>query len=368
MDPATTAVGSAEARTFDALERGFRRARSRPGIEVRRLSFALGGRSATLEVAGDALFDRITPALAHLAREEPAGQAPGFTAALWDADATGIREVPPAPGADPTVRAEVSVSPDGRWVVQRRSHAVVGHDRARGAIVGWFRDVERLPLYDRGRPLHPQILLANQDRGAPPLHAALVARRGRGALLVGEGGSGKTTASLACFLAGFDFLGDDYISLLRDHRGGYVGHGVYSSTHVDPVHLERFPALHARAVFPSWEGEDKAVVFLSDVAGREAGCGRLERESPIDGLVLPTVRTGPTRVVSATPGEAGLRLVQGAIALAPHAGAGGMAALLELAASVPAFRLDLGQDIAEIPRAIAAVLEGIPMQQVSRSP
>jgi hypothetical protein len=91
-----------------------------------------------------------------------------------------------------------------------------------------------------------------------------------------------------------------------------------------------------------------------------AGCGRLDRESPIDALFLPAVRTGPTRVVPATPGEAGLRLVQGAIALAPHAGAGGMAALLELAASVPAFRLDMGQDLAEIPRAIAAVLEGLP--------
>jgi hypothetical protein len=359
VDPATTAVGSAEARAFEALERGFRRARSRPGIEVRRLSFTLAGRAATLEVAGQALFDRIAPALVHLVREERAGRAAGFSATLWDADATGVREVPPAPGEDPTARADISVSADGRWVVQRRTHAVVGHDRARGAVVGWFRDVERLPLYDRGRPLHPQILLANQDRGAPPLHAALVARRGRGALLVGEGGSGKTTASLACFLAGFDFLGDDYVSLLPDGRGRYVGHGVYSSTHVDPLHLERFPELHASAVFPSWEGEDKAVVFLADVVGRATGCGRLARESPIDALFLPTVRSGPTRVVPATPGEAGLRLVQGAIALAPHAGAGGMPALLELAASVPAFRLDLGPDLAEIPRAIAAVLEGL---------
>jgi hypothetical protein len=360
VEPATTAAGSAEARAFDALERGFRRARSHPGIEVRRLSFTLAGRPATLEVAGGTLFERIAPALSHLAREEPAGSTSGFTAALWDADAAGIREVPPAPGEDPIARADVSASADGRWVVQRRSHAVVGHDRARGAVVGWFRDVERLPLYDRGRPLHPQILLANQDRGAPPLHAALVARRGRGALLVGEGGSGKTTASLACLLAGFDFLGDDYVSLLRDERGGYAGHGVYSSTHVDPLHLQRFPELYARAVFPSWEGEDKAVVFLADVVGQVAGCGRLARERPIDALFLPTVGSGPTRVEPATPGEAGLRLVQGAIALAPHAGAVGVTELLELAGSVPAFRLELGSDLAEIPRAIAAALEGLP--------
>jgi hypothetical protein len=34
--------------------------------------------------------------------------------------------------------------------------------------------------------------------------------------------------------------------------------------------------------------------------------------------------------------------------------------LLELAGSVPAFRLELGSDLAEIPRAIAAALEGLP--------
>lgn len=360
MEATPTAPGFAEARAFDALARDFARARAVPGVEVHRLSFPLAGRPATVEIAGAALFDRLAPALSHLATEDPGqGGARGFTASLWDADATGVPGVAPAPGDDPTAPALVAVSPDGRWVVQRRTHAVVGHDRARGAVTGWFSGVARLPLYDRGRPLHPQILLANQDRGAPPLHAALVARDGRGALLVGAGGSGKTTASLACLLAGFDFLGDDYISLLRDDRGRFVGHGVYSSTHVDPVHLRRFPALHARAIPPSWAGEDKAVVFLRDVVDRVAGCGRLARERAIDALFLPSVAGGATRVAPATAAEAGLRLVQGGLALAPHAGASGMAELFELAAAVPAFRLDLGSDLAAIPRAIGAALDAL---------
>ena len=361
MESTSSAVGSTEARAFDALARGLERARSGAGAAVRRLPIVLAGRPAAIEVVGEALFDRIAPALSHLAPAgAPADGAPDFTAALWDADATGIREVPPAPGESPTAPALISVSADGRWVVQRRTHAVVGHDRARGAVVGWFAGVPRLPLYDRGRPLHPQILLANQDRGAPPLHAALVARGGRGALLVGAGGSGKTTASLACLLAGFDFLGDDYVSLMRDGRGRFVGHGVYSSTHVDPTHLRRFPELHARAVLPSWPGEDKAVVFLRDVVEQVAGCGRLLRESPIDALFLPSVRGDATRVVPATPAEAGRRLVQGGLALAAHAGAGGMAELFELAAGVPPFRLDLGTDLSAIPVAIDAVLAGLP--------
>ena len=325
---------------------------------MRRLSFALAGRPATIEVAGDRLYERLVPALAHLEGTAGPGAA-RFVARLWDADATGVRPLYAAPKADPTGPAELSASDDGRWVVQRRAHAVLAHDRARGEVAGWFSGVDRLPLYDRGRPLHPQILLANQDAGAPPLHAALVARDGRGALLVGAGGSGKSTAALACFLAGFEFLGDDYVSLLRD-EGGFVGHGVYSSTFVDPEHLRRFPELHARAVSPSWPGEDKSVVFLLETSRALPGAGRLARVSPIDAMFLPTVGPGPTRVAPATPAEAGLRLVQGGLALAPHAGSAGLPRLFDLAAAVPTFRLTLGPELAEIPRAIAAALSARP--------
>lgn len=342
---------------FGDLEKAFRRADGRAELDHRSLRLALGGGSVAVEVVGAKLFDRLTPALAHLAVEEGAadGRAPDLSVSLWDADESGIPGPPPAPGCDPTTRAIVSASTDGRFVLQRRTHAVVGQDRARRVVAGWFRDVDRLPLYDRGRPLHPQLLLWNQDRGAPPLHAGLVARAGRGALFVGEGGSGKTTATLACLLQGFDFLGDDYISLLTDDRGAFVGHGVYGSTHVDPDHLARFPELHARAVHPLWENEDKAVVFLTDVLPE-----RLARESPIDALFLPTVRAGRTSVRPASPAQALLRLIQGSLALAPHAGSGGVEPLFELAAAVPAFWIDLGADLTEIPAAVAHTLDALP--------
>jgi hypothetical protein len=354
MDPApTTAVGSAEARMFVELEDAFHRARGRAGLGPGRLWLALGGGSVAVEVVGERLFDRITPALAHLATEESTG-TPDLSVSLWDADESGIPGPPSAPGRDPTARALISASRDGRFVLQRRTHAVVGQDRVRRAVVGSFRDVDRLPLYDRGRPLHPQLLLWNQDRGAPPLHAGLVARAGRGALFVGEGGSGKTTSTLACLLHGFDFLGDDYVSLLKEGRA-FAGHGVYGSTHVDPGHLARFPELHARALHPLWANEDKAVVFLADVHPE-----RLVRESSIDALFLPTVKLGRTSVHPATPAEALLRLVQGALALAPHAGSGGMEPLFELASSVPAFWLDLGADLDEIPTTVAHTLDALP--------
>ena len=62
------AVGSAETGAFADLESRFRLARERLAGS-RRLRLALGGGTAAIEVAGDRLFDRITPALQHLAIE-----------------------------------------------------------------------------------------------------------------------------------------------------------------------------------------------------------------------------------------------------------------------------------------------------------
>ncbi len=87
---------------------------------------------------------------------------------------------------------------------------------------------------------------------------------------------------------------------------------------------------------------------------------RLARRSTIDALFLPTVRAGRTTVRPASPAEALLRLVQGAFALAAHAGSRDMRPLFDLASAAPAFWIDLGGDVSEIPAAVTRTLEDLP--------
>ncbi len=55
-----------------------------------------------------------------------------------------------------------------------------------------------------------------------PLHAACVALEGRGVLLLGESGAGKSCLAYACACRGWTYLADDASSLVRGHAGRMV--------------------------------------------------------------------------------------------------------------------------------------------------
>jgi hypothetical protein len=58
--------------------------------------------------------------------------------------------------------------------------------------------------------------LASRVLGLVPLHAACIGRGGRGLLLMGDSGAGKTTAALHCLLRGLDFLSEDSVFVAAD--------------------------------------------------------------------------------------------------------------------------------------------------------
>jgi SynChlorMet cassette protein ScmC len=81
------------------------------------------------------------------------------------------------------------------------------------------RSIELLMMW---QALHPVFDAVMKDRGMP-LHAALVAHEGRGVLLAGTGGSGKTTC--CCRLPSrWQVLGDDETLLVRTSEGRYIAH------------------------------------------------------------------------------------------------------------------------------------------------
>jgi hypothetical protein len=89
-------------------------------------------------------------------------------------------------------------------------------DALRGAdrcALSWIDDVAHEPPYLRFRPLAEIFSAWFPTQGMVLLHAAAVGDDDGAVLLVGNGGSGKSTTAVSCSRAGLGFLADDFCIL-----------------------------------------------------------------------------------------------------------------------------------------------------------
>jgi hypothetical protein len=111
--------------------------------------------------------------------------------------------------------------------------------------------------------------LAARAQHLVPLHAACVSRHGRGVLLMGESGAGKTTASLHCLLQGLEFVSEDSVFVTPD---GLLATGVANFLHVrcDSVHslpfavassIRRSPVIRRRSGVEKFEIDLRRTAF-----------------------------------------------------------------------------------------------------------
>lgn len=110
----------------------------------------------------------------------------------------------------------------------------------RSALVVVSRDLLRFPYIARYELIEFAVFtLAARVQGLMPLHAACVGREGRGLLLVGDSGAGKSTAALHCMLRGLEFLSEDSVFVAPD---SLLATGVANFVHVRCDSLQSVPA------------------------------------------------------------------------------------------------------------------------------
>jgi hypothetical protein len=273
---------------------------------------------------------------------------------LWDERETGV---PRDPAHDPIQldgRFPYQVSPDDGLVGHRLPQLLTWLDRREGRAVGSVGDASLLTGYARARPVETPLLFWLRDRGVPLVHAGLVSRDEEGVLLLGRSGAGKSTAALACVGAGFDFLGDDKTALLRDADGAYVGWSLTSAAQLEPHQLDRFPTLAPHAV-PDPDPEGKAVVLLSRL-----GSANLRARVRLRALaVLRITRDAPPPPAPAPPRDALVAAGLSTVLQLPIDRTRSLGVLADLVARVPAYWLDLGPDLEDIPRRVTRILADV---------
>jgi hypothetical protein len=338
---------------FEATLNAFQRVRRRS--KVGSFDFRIGGHPVHLCVTGSRLAEHLIRPFVHL--QAPPQEGVSLTIELWDGADAGIPAPPPAQVdvAEKTWRIgdfRVSSYGQGRFIEYERSDSLTWLDRQAGRIIGWRRGAEPLPMDERSKPLSLILAIWCYDQGIHIVHAGLVARNGRGVLIGGEGGSGKTTTSLACLLAGYSYLGDDFAGLAEQADGSFLGHSLYGSARVERAHFDRFPELGPFAVGGVPPGE-KELVLLP-----KAFSGRMENAATIEAVMLPRrTEHSQSTLREASKVEALLRLAPTSVKMPMGTGAAGFERLGRLVRRVPCYWLDMGREVAGIPAAVDEALE-----------
>lgn len=167
------------------------------------------------------------------------------------------------------------------------------------ALVVVSEDMLRFPYHIRYELIEFAVFtLAARTQGLVPLHAACVGIAGRGVLLMGDTGAGKSTVSLQCLLQGFDFLSEDSVFVQADTLRAT---GVANFLHVDSDSL--------RWVAPA---RIAAAIRRSPVIRRRSGARKFEldlRRMPFK-LAAAPLQISAVVILSARRAPAGAELLR----------------------------------------------------------
>lgn len=276
--------------------------------------------------------------------------------------------------AHATLQVETAGDPvgEGPW----RDFEVGSHHYANGALAVVLRRPASVETFLPGAmprlrvAASPEALASGDLRSQPAnqaiaawigsptvqlVHAGAVALDGRGVLLVGVGGRGKSTTALACARAGFSFLGDDLCIVevgSPDPSAPPRLHGIYATAKLNRDSRTRLEAGDWLTLGVTRQGKDavslpsgirfdRVVPLVAVVAVRPGGApgGTARRVSRGEAIRLLAATGGPSVVASGEPGM-WLRAAAG------------------IARDVPTYELGLTWDLDRVAGAVRGIAEG----------
>lgn len=215
-------------------------------------------------------------------------------------------------------------------------------DRDRRIGIFWCKDIATLPVWEFGAPLRNLLTWALVDQSIYLVHAAGLSYGSQGYLVSGPSGAGKSTTTLACLADGFKAVGDDYCAL--SFRDGIKLYALYG-----------FAKVVLGSIGASLIDLSQAKRERSDNKVHVPLAGSQLREIEVSAIVLPQVAERTGKPVLISPGSAMIRLGPSTIFQNSRLSQNVLAALGELLRRVPTYILEVGPDIANVPKAIRGI-------------
>lgn len=310
---------------------------SRESCHVR--YFRIGNHTICLRIANCALTPILTRAFSHL---EPAdGKTVDLTICAWDDHSTGDHMLEPPSRTGSTgiefIDGELRVA----WSIAERSLSVF----SASSKLAFFRipDARTVPAWEQAAPFRRILHWWASKEGLQMVHAAGVGTPAGGVLLVGKGGSGKSTTALACVGSQLGYAADDYCLL----SPGIVpkAHSIYGSGKADANSIVRLPKLQTAFESSQLREQKKSVIFVEEHIP-----DTILRSFPLRGIVVPRVTGGNTHSVERiSKSEAFRAMAPSTLFQMPGDQPKSLARMASMTRQLPSWSLSIGEDPGQIP-------------------
>lgn len=243
---------------------------------------------------------------------------------------------------------EIFVFDDGEWTIiwQRNGEVVSCVDWLLNTGYWIVSDGTSIPFIDRAAPLKHLLSLWLGRQGKILTHAAAIGVGSEGVLILGAGGSGKSTTSILCMTNGLAFVSDDHC--LASVDGGPTVHSLYSSVKISAEDVDGLPGIGAIPCLSGRPPDEKMVLLLNGSKDL-----RLAPKLHIRGLFLAQIApredsclrpVGTAHAFKALAASSALHL--------PAERRNALRTFSTLGRRVPAYVLELGSNRKRIPEVI----------------
>ncbi|MBE0610306.1 MAG: serine kinase [Dehalococcoidia bacterium] len=336
---------------FEAFLSAFDRAAESAGA-ITPVGLRIGGKRVLLRFAGPGLTPYLLPAFRHLRDDSITLETAELTICVWDSASTGV-SLPPEVGdlVSHHRRGMPDSQPDARVLSTylRPDPGLSMLDLESNCAGYWISDAVATPYEARAGTFRSILSWWMAAHGRQFLHGAAVGDARGGVLVVGKGGSGKSTTALSCLAAGFEYVGDDYC--LLEPGLPPVVHSLFGSAKLHADHIERFPRLAGLVTNPARLQVEKGVFLLGDHMPERLVASLIVRAV----LVPRVVGHGPTEMLPLSSARALAALAPSTLLQLSATRNEALSRMAALVRSVPAFELRLGENIEDIPGAIQAL-------------
>ncbi|MCC6140671.1 MAG: hypothetical protein IT389_08650 [Nitrospira sp.] len=247
---------------------------------------------------------------------------------------------------------KVSVD-QGLLIAEFHEIGVLAIDGAQGRADGYVINPERLPSNLIEYLFHLALIELLRRRDLYTIHATALEYNGRGVLIPGNSGRGKTTSFISLLRSGYRYLSDDH-PLLQDSGAQVEVLPFPIKINVTDATVQFFPELKSASEQVLHPGVPKRFFYAEDLYQTAVG----ERCRPA--LVLfPHVVDSPKSHLELLPKSRALEalLPQALLVYDQEVARREFKVLAKLVQQVDCYRLHFGRDILDLPKLITPLLE-----------